>query len=177
MATPTLTAITPSKKARDLDAGDVVIWEGEYVEVEDVTSTLPSGLRVRFMDRIHPPTATVIATPYEKVEPDFRFELAPHHELKCWPFYFEQMIAKNKFFDIRRDDRGFREGHTITQREWNPAHEKYTGREVDVWIRLIMPAVEDDETVDIRDPRGGIAAGHVLMGLKVLRTRGPGLSE
>lgn len=44
-----------------------------------------------------------------------------HHELKILPPYFEAVIDGRKTFEIRKDDRGFQAGDTVTLREYDPA--------------------------------------------------------
>ena len=48
------------------------------------------------------------------------------HELKILPEYFEQVIAGNKPFEIRRNDRYYRVGDKLLLKEWD---NKYTGRQ------------------------------------------------
>lgn len=50
------------------------------------------------------------------------------HELKIWPVYFEPLIDGRRSFEVRRNDRGFKEGDALHLREWAP--EGFTGREV-----------------------------------------------
>lgn len=50
------------------------------------------------------------------------------HELKCWPEYFEELAARNKMFELRKNDRDFKVGETLLIKEWNPKTESYTGR-------------------------------------------------
>lgn len=57
-----------------------------------------------------------------------------HHELKILPPYFEAVIEGRKTFEIRKDDRGFQAGDTVTLREYDPYRHtvedwKYTKRE------------------------------------------------
>ena len=50
-----------------------------------------------------------------------------HHELKILPTHFVAVIEGRKTFEIRKDDRGFQAGDTVTLREYSE-HQKYTGR-------------------------------------------------
>ncbi len=56
------------------------------------------------------------------------------HELKCWPTYFGGVVAGTKTFEVRLDDRQYREGDTLHLREFIPADESYTGRECRVRV-------------------------------------------
>lgn len=68
------------------------------------------------------------------------------HTLKCWPPHFEEVAAGRKLADIRPDDRGFRVGDVIIQREYDPAvavttdgeRGRYTGRVCICTITHIM---------------------------------------
>ena len=52
------------------------------------------------------------------------------HELKCWPAVFQAMLDGTKGFEYRKNDRDFKCGDTLYQREWNPETQEYTGREM-----------------------------------------------
>jgi hypothetical protein len=50
------------------------------------------------------------------------------HVLKTYPDNFNLMRSGLKPFDIRQDDRIFRDGDEVIFREWDPDHGDYTGR-------------------------------------------------
>ena len=52
------------------------------------------------------------------------------HELKTWPEYFGHLVSGRKTFELRRNDRAYREGDTLHLREYEPVNRKYTGREM-----------------------------------------------
>lgn len=52
------------------------------------------------------------------------------HELKEWPAYFRDLLSCRKKFEVRKHDRDFRVGDALLLREWDPAKESYTGRQV-----------------------------------------------
>ena len=60
------------------------------------------------------------------------------HELKTWPFYFEDIRTGHKRFEMRKDDRDFQSGDTLLLREWHTGACRYTGREVTVRVIHIM---------------------------------------
>ena len=60
------------------------------------------------------------------------------HELKCWPEFFEEILAGRKTFELRQDDRGFRAGDTLRLREWHPGRKEYTGRELEREVSYLM---------------------------------------
>jgi hypothetical protein len=56
------------------------------------------------------------------------------HELKCWPEYFDAVESNLKPFEIRKNDRGFRQHDLLRLREWLPHTEQYSGRECRVIV-------------------------------------------
>jgi hypothetical protein len=84
------------------------------------------------------------------------------HDLKCWPEFFKHLWSGEKTFEIRKDDRGYQAGDTLTLREWTERH-GYSGR----WIKYDVPFL-----------LGGIWPGlgpeHVCMSIKEIeRSRLP----
>lgn len=77
------------------------------------------------------------------------------HELKTWPAYFAALMDGRKTFELRRDDRGFREGDDLRLREWDPDTKAYSGVE----LRRRITYVLRHSTV------GGLADGFVVLGL------------
>jgi len=61
---------------------------------------------------------------------------AQEHDLKCWPEFFRYLWSGEKTFELRVDDRGYRAGDTLLQREWSKKN-GYTGR----WIKFDVPFV------------------------------------
>jgi hypothetical protein len=49
------------------------------------------------------------------------------HVLKCWPGPYAAMLAGEKLFEWRRDDRGYELGDRLAVFEWDPSTAKYTG--------------------------------------------------
>lgn len=60
------------------------------------------------------------------------------HNLKTWTRPFQAVLDGNKSFEFRKDDRGFDVGDTLCLREYDPAIEKYTGRETRVIVTYIL---------------------------------------
>lgn len=60
------------------------------------------------------------------------------HELKCWPDFFSAILRGDKTFELRKDDRGFRAGHSLRLREWLPTDKTYTGREIKCDVTYVM---------------------------------------
>ena len=82
------------------------------------------------------------------------------HDLKTWPKYFTAVLAGDKPFEIRRNDRDFCSGDLVRLREWDPVTEKYTGR---VLVRLIT-CVTNAADLDAKDERVFHPA-YVVLGL------------
>jgi len=62
------------------------------------------------------------------------------HDLKCWPGCFADIMAYDKTFEVRKNDRDFKVGDILILREWDPSRKDYTGavtrREVTYVISL-----------------------------------------
>lgn len=78
------------------------------------------------------------------------------HALKTWPEYYKAIESGNKTFELRKDDRPFNEGDKVVLQEFDPAEEKYTGKEREMIISYLL-----------RDAyRFGLKKGFVILGLK-----------
>jgi len=49
---------------------------------------------------------------------------------KCWPEYFEAILAGKKNYELRLNDFTIKEGDTLVLEEWDPKTKSYTGRSV-----------------------------------------------
>ncbi len=71
------------------------------------------------------------------------------HYLKTWPVYFQQVIDGNKTFEVRLNDRNFRQGDTLVLQEWNGLC--YTGRIVTASVTYLLEGgqfgIEEDYCV------------------------------
>ena len=59
------------------------------------------------------------------------------HELKTFPAQFEQVEERKKRFDLRKNDRDFREGDELILREWS-SRTGYSGKHVRVRVTLVI---------------------------------------
>jgi hypothetical protein len=60
------------------------------------------------------------------------------HRLKCWPKFFEAILAGEKTHDLRRaDDRKFQVGDLLRLQEFDPETSRYSGRELSVQVTYI----------------------------------------
>lgn len=76
------------------------------------------------------------------------------HRLKTWPEPFTLMQAGHKDFEIRKNDRGFKDGDVLVLDEWNPQSKRYTMAEP--LVRVVTCIVEGF----------GLHDGYVCMGVR-----------
>jgi uncharacterized protein DUF3850 len=67
------------------------------------------------------------------------------HELKCWPEFFDALWNGRKTFEVRRNDRNYRVGDTLSLHEWVNDHK--TGRVINAVVTglwsLHLPGLPD----------------------------------
>ncbi len=72
------------------------------------------------------------------------------HELKTLNPFFTAVILQKKNFELRKNDRGFKEGDTLILKEYS-VEEGYSGREAKTTITYILkdfaPALHKDYVV------------------------------
>lgn len=112
----------------------------------------------------------------------------PTHELKTWPTYFQEIHIGRKNFEVRKNDRQYRQFDVLQLREWDPevyertkvnllaqgyAHESaeeiatdaaYTGRECNRMVGYILYG-GDPALVTLEAAHSGIALDYVVMSL------------
>jgi Domain of unknown function (DUF3850) len=52
------------------------------------------------------------------------------HVLKAHPGPFQALWERRKVAEFRKNDRGYREGHWLALVEYDPANERFSGREI-----------------------------------------------
>ncbi len=85
--------------------------------------------------------------------------MSKHHELKTWPEYFDLTWRGLKNFEIRKDDRGFAVGDTLTLIE-QPLDGEPTGR-------IIEAVVHCKISGDTKLPTP-LPLGHCVLGIGVV---------
>ena len=75
------------------------------------------------------------------------------HELKILPKYFDDVKIGQKTFEVRKNDRDFKEGDMLALNEFDPIN-GYTGNSIVVYVDYMM-----------NDPEY-IKEGYVIMGIK-----------
>ena len=48
--------------------------------------------------------------------------MSQQHDLKVYPKFWRELVSGRKPFELRRDDRNFRVGDTVSLREFDPKH-------------------------------------------------------
>ncbi len=79
------------------------------------------------------------------------------HRLKAHPGAFRAVKRGDKRCEIRRDDRGFMDGHRLLLQEWDPVEQCYTGDEVMLRVSHI-----------VRGPDWELPRGLVVMSVAVI---------
>lgn len=69
------------------------------------------------------------------------------HELKTWPEFFAPLLAGDKTFEIRKDDRGYAVGDVLWLREWHKLDLKHTGRAVRRRVTYITRHMQQGDMV------------------------------
>ena len=76
------------------------------------------------------------------------------HKLKILPEYFMQLALNKKKFELRKDDRNYKEGDTLMLKEWNG--KGYTGSYA---TRIITHILRDC-------PEYGLKKGYVILSIE-----------
>lgn len=83
------------------------------------------------------------------------------HELKIWPAWFDAVRSGLKKWEIRKNDRGFKEGDILVLKEWNPDTDEYTGSSTLVQVDKVwenLPSLDKELVIlDIRRVRLEVA--------------------
>jgi hypothetical protein len=78
------------------------------------------------------------------------------HKLKCWPQFYQDIFDDVKQFELRLDDRKYAVGDRIELKEFNPYTNKFTRREMVLFITYILKDFP------------GIEKGYVIFGFKIV---------
>jgi ParB family transcriptional regulator, chromosome partitioning protein len=82
------------------------------------------------------------------------------HELKTIQPYFDEVWSGWKNFEIRKDDRGFKERDILWLREFDPKTKEY-GREILAQVEYILPA----------NTFAGLSSGYCAMSIDILQRK------
>jgi len=82
-------------------------------------------------------------------------EMSTYHELKCRTEYFSRIQSGQKTFEIRKNDRDFQVGDTLSLREWLPDRNQYCDHSAPIEAEIVyMTSYEQKE-------------GYVVLGIKI----------
>lgn len=84
-----------------------------------------------------------------------------NHEFKTWPEFFAALLAGEKTFELRKDDRGFVIGDILHLREYDLETRTYSGRVV---RRKVIYLLGHRATAGCA-ATFGLQPGYVIMGL------------
>jgi hypothetical protein len=76
------------------------------------------------------------------------------HALKTWPVFYDMIISDKKKWELRKNDREFKEGDRLLLQEYDNDVKKYTGRESTYEAGFIM-----------HGPQFGIKKGYCIISL------------
>lgn len=88
------------------------------------------------------------------------------HKLKTWPIMYQAMLDGSKPFDVRRDDRGFKEGDIADMREFEYNKQIYTGRAAEYLITYVLRGKDH--------PHLGVGLDFCVLGITPLDLDGVG---
>lgn len=60
------------------------------------------------------------------------------HELKTWPEYFEEVFMGRKTFEVRQNDRDYKNGDTLILKEFDNKTQRYTGRTIARTVTYVL---------------------------------------
>ena len=60
------------------------------------------------------------------------------HELKTWPAYYAAVYREDKRFEVRKNDRDFKQFDVLHLKEWSPEENEYTGAEMMVQVEYVL---------------------------------------
>lgn len=78
------------------------------------------------------------------------------HNLKTWPVFYDAVIAGIKTFEVRKDDRNFKEGDILLLQDYDPETDKFSGDQITVKVVYKMSG-----------GKFGIAADYCVLGFEV----------
>jgi hypothetical protein len=77
------------------------------------------------------------------------------HHLKTWPEFYRAIERKEKTFDIRLNDRGFKVGDFLMLNEYDGATKYYTGHTQYMEVTYMLKGIQ-----------WGIVNGYAILGIK-----------
>lgn len=69
--------------------------------------------------------------------------MSQYHKLKIWPQYFQPVVDGYKTFEVRKNDRNFRQNDKVMLEEYDPQKQQYTGAFAEFEIGYVLPINND----------------------------------
>ncbi len=85
------------------------------------------------------------------------------HKLKCWEKFFQAKWDRKKDWELRKDDRNYKVGDTLTQEEGNIEHDDF--------VRTGRILIEEITFILREQPQFGLQKGYCIMSTKELDRR------
>lgn len=60
------------------------------------------------------------------------------HKLKTWPEHFDAVVSGQKTFEIRKNDRNFKEGDILILEKYDPEEKEYLFEAIFVKVKHIL---------------------------------------
>jgi hypothetical protein len=86
------------------------------------------------------------------------------HEMKSWPWFFEEFLSGNKLHDMRKNDRNYEVGDKVMLQEFDPRTGKYSGRELLTKITYIT-----NNLTPCALSSNALAKDHSILSLKIIK--------
>lgn len=64
------------------------------------------------------------------------------HALKTWPEFYKLVDSGRKDFELRKNDRDYKEGDKVLLQEYDPGSKRYTGKELERDIIYVLSNAE-----------------------------------
>lgn len=80
---------------------------------------------------------------------------------KIWPKFFNDIIKRQKRFEIRKDEDKVKVGDVLILKEWDPETKEYTGRELTCRVEYVFRGDKYKEDF-------GLKPGYCIIGFWVL---------
>lgn len=65
-------------------------------------------------------------------------DMGKHHDLKILSKYYLAVSKGLKTFEVRKNDRDFKQGDTVTLKEFDKATQEYSGNQLDFRIGMVL---------------------------------------
>lgn len=85
------------------------------------------------------------------------------HSVKCWPEFFEEILADRKKFDLRKNDRSYAVDDWLELHEWQPDRREEDCKEGAASGRILTVRI-----TCITSGLAGLKEGYVILGIQKL---------